>query len=106
MAQIVPESMGAGVYLKGQGRLREESGIEWMSPQIPVSYHMAFFCSQSCPPVRLFCSDNIDSALELATRAFCQNDITIDVEKKLVKMTKILMWYGMDFGSDEKSILQ
>jgi len=80
---------------------------EFVLPTLDPRIHFALNCgAKSCPVIRLFTEDNVDKGLDMATRNFCQNEISIDVQAKRVTLTKILMWYSGDFGPDEKSILE
>ncbi|XP_021947523.1 uncharacterized protein LOC110845430 [Folsomia candida] len=69
--------------------------------------HFALNCgAMSCPPLRLFSADNLDQGLDIAAKNFCQNDVHVEVEKRVVMVSKILDWYREDFGPDQKAIVQ
>jgi hypothetical protein len=71
--------------------------------------HFALVCgAQSCPPIRIFTSENLDEALEKAAYAFIQggNVEFLDDEKtRKLGLSKIFEWYKDDFGgTDEKCV--
>jgi len=61
--------------------------------------HFALVCgAKSCPPIRHFNASNLDTALTLAARAFCDAEVEVDEAARKVTTSKILSWYGNDFG--------
>ena len=66
-----------------------------------------YFCFiQSCPAVRVYTLQNIEFGLEAAAKSFCENEIYICEKENIVKLNKIFLWYGTDFGADEQTILR
>ena len=71
---------------------------EFVEPRI----HAAINCaSVGCPRLeaRAFFSDDIDSRLEAAITTFLREErtVTIDIQNKTVKLSKILDWFESDF---------
>lgn len=63
--------------------------------------HFALNCGAiSCPPVKKYTSDDIESELETATFEFTDNDenFLIDEEKNELKVSMILNWFSTDFA--------
>ncbi len=65
--------------------------------------HFALVCgATSCPPLRdgLFHGEALDEELDLAARAFLQpgNGYTLDRDKGVLRLNRILKWYAGDFG--------
>ena len=51
----------------------------------------------------------IDSQLETATKSFLEQEVEVfnkGINKHEVVMTKLFLWYGKDFGADEKALLE
>lgn len=110
-------------YFFKEGDLRREFVMEQLDPRIHFAckFIMGFifcrwiktFCfalvncgAKSCPPIRLFSSENLDAGLDLAAKSFCQNDVSVDVNQKVVIVSKILDWYGCDFGPNQRAIAE
>lgn len=61
--------------------------------------HFALVCgAKSCPPIRIFRSNNLDQGLQLAAQGFCNRELHVDTRKRVVKTSKIFEWYGKDFA--------
>jgi hypothetical protein len=62
--------------------------------------HFALVCgAESCPPVNFYDAEQIDTQLDLATGNFLNQDVEINLARKTVTMSKLLQWYGVDFGA-------
>lgn len=62
--------------------------------------HFALNCGAiSCPPISIYDDDTIDDQLELATNSFIESETTVDNERKLLKISKLYLWYFRDFGT-------
>lgn len=78
---------------------------------VPVDarIHFALNCgANSCPPIRVYRDDNIDRALNLATRAFIKQDsnLHVDMKSNTITLSKLFDWYSVDFGSTNDEVLQ
>eukprot|EP00898_Chlorokybus_atmophyticus_P007652 jgi/Chlat1/7889/Chrsp66S09179 len=76
---------------------------------VPVDprIHFALVCgAKSCPPIRIYTPENLDTALEGAAEAFCEGDVSVDRDTGVVTLSKIFDWYKVDFGADMKERLQ
>ena len=62
--------------------------------------HFALNCgAASCPPVRHYTADNIDSELDLASRAFVNGGgVRVDPQRGGVVLSRIFLLYTRDFG--------
>jgi Protein of unknown function, DUF547 len=59
--------------------------------------HFALNCGAiSCPPIRAYQAENLDSQLELATRSYLQS---VRLENGVVIVPRLLQWYAKDFGN-------
>ena len=65
--------------------------------------HFALVCgSNSCPPIDVYEEGQIDEQLDLASEAFINSDeVTIEKDKKALRVSKIFQWYKDDFGGKE-----
>ncbi|CAL8074000.1 unnamed protein product [Orchesella dallaii] len=90
-------------YFFKQGDPRRDFVLPELDPRI----HFALNCgAKSCPPIRLFSPDNLENGLELAARSFCQSEVIICELENCITLSKIFLWYGSDFGSDEKTVVR
>jgi Protein of unknown function, DUF547 len=63
--------------------------------------HFALNCgARSCPPVGAYRPAALDGQLELATRSFVNEEVTLD-DRGRVACSKLFRWYGRDFGSPD-----
>ena len=70
--------------------------------------HFALNCaSAGCPPIASYHADRIEEELDLATRAFVNSgsEVHVDVEKRIVHLSRIFDWYAADFGTDKNAAL-
>jgi len=68
--------------------------------------HFALVCgAKSCPPIRIFSVENCDTALTVATKSYCGNNILIS-EHGIVTISLLFKWYAIDFGSTNVKILE
>jgi Protein of unknown function, DUF547 len=59
--------------------------------------HFALNCGAiSCPPIRAYQAENLESQLELATRSYLQS---VRLEHGVVILPRLLQWYAKDFGN-------
>ena len=65
--------------------------------------HFALVCGAvSCPRLRAYSGENIENELEVATREFLDGDgCQVNTGKKQVSLSRILSWYGVDFGANK-----
>mmetsp|Transcript_12493 Transcript_12493/g.31728 ORF Transcript_12493/g.31728 Transcript_12493/m.31728 type:complete len:494 (-) Transcript_12493:108-1589(-) len=69
--------------------------------------HFALVCgAKSCPPIRLYSSENLEEGLAGAAEAFCETEVRVDGPAKTVTLSKIFQWYGKDFASNEVDLLR
>lgn len=68
--------------------------------------HFALVCgARSCPPVNFYAEDNIDAQLDLAAANFLGQSVTFDPARRTLRLSKLLQWYGADFGAGPLSAL-
>ncbi len=76
---------------------RRTLAIEPMDPRI----HFALNCgARSCPPVGVYRAGALDAQLALAARNFLNQEVGLDPHGR-VACSRLLKWYGGDFGSSQ-----
>jgi hypothetical protein len=76
-----------------------------MDPRV----HFALVCgAKSCPPIRTYTAEGLESQLDAAAEAFVTGDVEIvDDSNSTVRCSKIIgEWYAEDFGTDDASRLR
>ena len=73
-----------------------------------VCYIHTLFCSflQSCPAISSYSDENLDTALDLAAKNFCQQEIIVLPKNEEVYASKIFEWYESDFGKNDIEALR
>mmetsp|Transcript_29555 Transcript_29555/g.32898 ORF Transcript_29555/g.32898 Transcript_29555/m.32898 type:complete len:449 (+) Transcript_29555:543-1889(+) len=69
--------------------------------------HFALVCgAKSCPPIRIYTTENVDQALDWAAESFIDDETTVDPNKKEVKLSQLFKWYSSDFGKTNLEVLK
>lgn len=78
-----------------------------MSKEVDPRIHFALVCgAKSCPPIKTYSAENVQTALTGATSAFLNGGgLIIDDEAAEIRPSKILQWYRVDFGRDNDEML-
>lgn len=61
---------------------------------------------QSCPAINVYTADNLDKALDSATRNFCKQEVSMFTEVDEIWMSKIFLWYRDDFGGNDVDVIE
>ena len=64
------------------------------------------FIWHSCPAINVYTADNLDKALDLATRNFCKQEVSMFTEVDEVWISKIFLWYRDDFGGNAVDVIE
>ena len=84
-------------WLRGRHFGRNDPGLALAVHPMDPRIHFAITCgTQSCPPVGVYRADALDEQLDLATRSFLNQDVTLS-ERGKVTCSRILRWYTRDF---------
>jgi hypothetical protein len=76
--------------------------LKWVIKPFDARIHFALNCaSRSCPPIRAYSPENLDSQLELATRGYLATDVQILPEENALYLSSIFKWFAQDFGGRE-----
>jgi hypothetical protein len=79
----------------GRRDARRGLALDPIDPRI----HFALNCAAaSCPPVGVYHGALVDTQLDAAARNFVNQEVTLDARGR-VSCSRILKWYGRDFGS-------
>ena len=82
--------------------------LQFALPTAEPRIHFALVCgARSCPPIKCYSEKDVDSELNLATEAFFEDDqnLGIKIDKRKIYLNKILDWYSIDFGKNQKEVL-
>lgn len=68
--------------------------------------HFILNCgAKSCPPIRVLNENNLNEALDLATKAFLDSEVNVELSSSYsgifsatIRLTRLLFWYATDFG--------
>lgn len=90
---------------KGNGRVfampqfdEGDARAQCALPKVDPRIHFSLNCAcRSCPSIRFYSPENLNEAMDAATRAFLL-DVEIDMERREVKISQILKWYQDDFA--------
>jgi hypothetical protein len=69
--------------------------------------HFALNCgAKSCPAVKNYTAEAVNEELRIAAQGFCEEDsnVRIDVSQRRLYLSKILQWYGADFGDNHAEV--
>lgn len=62
--------------------------------------HFALNCgASSCPPIRSYDPDKLDSQLNLATESFISQNLSLVPDQKEIRLSRLFLWYARDFGT-------
>ncbi|KAL9178240.1 hypothetical protein ACHAXT_001784 [Thalassiosira profunda] len=82
---------------------RKRLALKTLDPRI----HFALNCgARSCPPVKKYTAEAIEEELRLSAMAFCEqeNNVSVDLEARELKLSKILYWYMSDFAPSKSEL--
>lgn len=98
---------GAGAGIAARHRFGPKDPRRYYClPPLDPRIHFALNCgAKSCPPVRLYSEGSLDQELDLAASAFLSEEVQV-LEGGAVEVTKLLQWYGGDFGKTDRERLQ
>jgi len=73
--------------------------LRWVIEPFDARIHFALNCaSRSCPPIRSYSHEKLDSQLDLATRSYLAADVEIAPEDNALHLSSIFKWFATDFG--------
>ena len=76
--------------------------LRWVIDPIDARIHFALNCaSRSCPPIRAYSPEQLESQLNMATRSYLASDIRVARENNTLYLSSIFKWFTRDFGGRE-----
>jgi hypothetical protein len=76
--------------------------LKWVIEPFDVRIHFALNCaSRSCPPIRAYSPEHLDSQLDLTTRNFLATDAEVSLAENTLYLSSIFKWFAADFGGRE-----
>jgi hypothetical protein len=73
--------------------------LKWVIEPFEARIHFALNCaSRSCPPIRAYSPEKLDSQLDLATRSYLASDVEIATKENALYLSSIFKWFAGDFG--------
>lgn len=79
---------------------QKDPRVKFAARKVDPRIHFALNCgASSCPPIKVYSSENLEEELDAAAEAFCQEEAEfIEGENELL-LSSIFKWYWVDFGS-------
>lgn len=73
---------------------------DFILPDRDFRIHFALVCgAESCPPIRFYSPEHIQAQLALAAKSFLNSSaVQIYPDQNRVLLSRLLAWYGVDFG--------
>ena len=91
-------------YMPGAQFATADPRRAWSLPLDP-RIHFALNCGgNSCPPIRAYDAEQLDTQLDLAARSFAAATVEAYPDLNEVHLSRILNWYARDFGTYEEMI--
>lgn len=91
-------------YLPGPHFASDNPRLGWVLPLDP-RIHFALNCaSRSCPPIRSYSAEKLDTQLDLATGNFINATAEVHSEEERVYLSQIFRWFEQDFSGRESMI--
>lgn len=89
-------------YIPGKQFTAGDPRLEWVIWPPEPRIHFALNCaSRSCPPFQVYTADQIETQLDLATRAFIDASILLNPAKQMLVVSSIFQWFKGDFGGQD-----
>ncbi|EFX70595.1 hypothetical protein DAPPUDRAFT_228243 [Daphnia pulex] len=83
----------------------DDPRVQFSLKELDPRIHFVLNCGgKSCPAIGVYNEDNLEAALSNAATNFLSE--TVQIENNTIHLSKLLLWYGADFGSNDKDILR
>jgi hypothetical protein len=67
--------------------------------------HFALNCgARSCPPIRAYAPESLDTELDLATRSYLEAETRLQPERRRVRLPRLMRIYAADFGGRDEQL--
>lgn len=69
--------------------------------------HFALVCgAKGCPAISVYTEENLDKALDAATRTYCQAEVEMRTQTNEIMMSRLFQWYSQDFGQTDTDVIR
>ncbi|XP_032787308.2 uncharacterized protein LOC116924839 [Daphnia magna] len=83
----------------------DDPRLQFSMKELDPRIHFVLNCGgKSCPAIGVYSEANLEAALNSAAKNFLSE--TVQIDGNIVHLSKLLMWYGIDFGSNNDEILR
>ncbi|XP_062565995.1 uncharacterized protein LOC134228349 [Saccostrea cucullata] len=81
--------------------------LKYVMKNLDPRIHFALVCGAvSCPAINVYTAENLDKALDQATKNFCKQEVSMFTEVDEVWLSKIFLWYRDDFGGNSVAVIE
>ena len=89
-------------FLPGRQFRASDPRLKWAVARHDPRIHFALNCaSRSCPPIRVYAADLLESQLETAAKHFIASEARVSPEINSLALSSIFKWFQADFGGRE-----
>ncbi len=86
-------------FLPGPQFASSDPRRAWIIEPMDARIHFALNCaSRSCPPIRVYTAEALETQLDMATRSYIASDVMIAPEENAIHLSSIFKWFSSDFG--------
>jgi len=86
-------------FYPGKQFLASDPRRKWVIEPFDARIHFALNCaSRSCPPIRAYSAERLDTQLDLATRSYLATNAQIASKWNALYLSSIFKWFQADFG--------
>ena len=72
-----------------------------------IDYWLSFLLYfQGCPAISVYTEANLDKALDMAAKAFCQSEVKMQSAANVIILSQIFQWYRQDFGETDVDVVR
>ena len=87
------------LFFPGRQFHSSDPRLKWVIEPFDARVHFALNCaSRSCPPIRAYLPEKLNSQLDVATRSYLATDVQIVPEEDALYLSSIFKWFRTDFG--------
>jgi len=85
----------------------DDPRLKYIMKKLDPRIHFALVCgAKSCPAINVYSAENIDSALDAATKSFCAQEVSMFTEVDQIWLSRIFQWYSQDFGNTDLDVIK
>lgn len=85
----------------------DDPRLPYMIDILDARIHFALNCgAESCPPISVYTEQNLERALQMASRNYLNQEVTVDTESKQINLPSLLKWYGSDAAETDVDVVR